>query len=103
MSRLELIKYCLNQRCDMEDNYSLNRLQEWFYTVKAVICIMFNSKHKDSEWSWYSDDFISVAMHSFSKFYNWEFGMDDASFMVITVGHGVFSNWKYRELRDGWL
>ena len=34
---IEVVK----QRCKPEYDYSINRLQRWFYTIKTLICIFF--------------------------------------------------------------
>lgn len=101
--KLFLAKACLRGWCRIDDNWNLSSLMRYFYTAKAVSCILLDRVWSGKERDWYKVDFVLVAMHSFQKFYSYEFGMNDASFTNITVGYGVLSNWFYKEMPDGWL
>lgn len=102
MTKWDLIKICLKQRCKTDTDWQLSLIEKWLYTFKAVACITLDRWYSGTEWDWYSQDYISVGMHSFQKFYNYEFGQQDASFTTVTVAYG-WRNWQCCELSDGWL
>jgi hypothetical protein len=102
MTKIDLIKICLSHHCLVDDNWSFNIFQKWFFTIKTVICILLNRVYTGKDWDWYSYDIVTVGIHSFARFYNYEYGMQDASFMNITVAHN-WNIWYYCELSDGWL
>lgn len=101
MDRMKLIKVVLEGRCQTDDEWHLNALQRYGYTIKAVICVLLGRRYTGREWDWLGN-FVTVGMHSFEKFYNYEIGATDATWIDITVGCG-WRNWLYYELSDGWL
>jgi hypothetical protein len=99
---IDLIKTCLSGQCLVDDEWEFNIFQKWFFTIKTVVCILLGRVYTGKDWDWYSYDIVTVAIHSFREFYNYEFGMQDASFVNITVAH-EWNIWYYYELSDGWL
>lgn len=82
---IEVIK----QRCKPEYDYSINRLQRWFYTIKTLICILLN--RQGDLWG---KDHIDVAILNYRPAYTMDV-MGGYDWTCIVVGHGYFKNWCY--------
>lgn len=78
--RLKQIAYALRIRCKCEGNYTLNRLQRWWYTYKAIICVALGRTHI----TW-RDDSISVAMWDFRKWHGPEWTSYDWRELVVAM------------------
>lgn len=100
-TKVDLIKICLSHHCRLEDNWSLSRFQEWFFALKAIVCILLGCEYKGAEREWLTVDPVIVGRHSFRTFYHPEFGKD-ASFVNVTVAH-KWQVWRYSGMSDGWL
>lgn len=89
-SRKEIIYYILTQRAKGCENYPLNRFQRWFYTIKAIICLMFKlQKHFTID-----DEYIDGIAA-----WGWKENYDE--WTELAVGYGCFRNWKYGIYRNG--
>lgn len=99
MSKLDLIKRCLDERCLLEIKWKLSWYKRWFYTFKCIVCILFDWRYKGKNWMNYTD-YVVVAIHSFVSTYNYGFGVETASFVDIVVS---LNKWLYYELPDGWI
>tara|TARA_R110002095_G_scaffold4257_1_gene11510 strand:- start:3299 stop:3601 length:303 start_codon:yes stop_codon:yes gene_type:complete len=74
----------LQQRCKPDEEWPLNRLQRWFYTVKLLLCILFRLSYKGDKTF---PDKVTVALFDDDENY-WSLW-----WMSIDVGHGLFSGW----------
>lgn len=98
--RLVAIEEVLRQRGKFHDcSLDLNCIQRWFYTLKAVICLLLNRRKNfgfediDSMvvmavWNmteWQSPDFMGTA-------YDWT---------ELVVGIGIFKEWYFDICRNG--
>lgn len=73
-------------RCKIEQNWSLHRAARWFYTVKALMCLLLD--RREPAGLQYPDK-IEVAEIDFHWLYaGW-------SQDILSVGHGVFRQWWY--------
>lgn len=87
MQRQEFIlgfQAALKQRAKADEEWELNRLQRWFYTVKLVLCIVCRLRYSGEETF---PDAVEVAYYSLEPA-----GWFD-SFRMIQVGYGYFSGW----------
>lgn len=85
----------IRQRCDPEDNWPLNILECWFYTIKALICMALRRPAPAAPW-----DEIHVAYTNGGSYWS----LDDGKiywYEALVVGHGVFTNWRYTVYQDG--
>jgi len=82
---IEVIK----QRCKPEYDYSIDRLQRWFYTIKTLICILFN--RQGDLWG---KDHIDVAILNHRPVYTMDV-IGGYNWICIVVGYGYFKNWYY--------
>jgi hypothetical protein len=82
--RKEGLKWAILQRCEYESDYTLNQLQRWFYTFKAIVCLLMNRKTD----LWAEDCISTVA------YWDYHGGYRD-SWEQLAVGRGVFKNWHY--------
>lgn len=92
--RLVACKEALKQRVKYNENIELNRTQRWFYTTKAIICLMIGRQKN----LYTTDDKIdSVA--------NWGYwtSLDGGgNWTELAVGRGVLRNWYYDIYKNGW-
>lgn len=80
----------LRQRCKPEQNWCLNKRQEWAYTLKALICLVLHLHDRSDE---DYPDMIEVAYANYSRYQHFEFG-DAADWDYLAVGYG-WRNWWY--------
>ena len=91
---VQAASYAVRQRCRCEDDYSLNRLERWFYTVKALVCLLFN---------WRADlwlqDRVTVAEFDWQEWSSMEWGrMVEWDMLVVSYG---WRDWHVCILHDG--
>ena len=87
----------LAQRATVDCNYAgLHRARRWWYTAKAIICILVRSEDNRTwrERPVLEPDDVEVAYGNWSKTYHPEFG-EGASGDVLGVGNGYFRNWFF--------
>lgn len=82
----------LNDRCKSHDEFTLNRLQRWFYVVKFLICFSFGLR-KEPTIHWPACVDCGIISNQ-SGGYGW-----DCYWM--TVGRGVFTGWWFKVQHDG--
>lgn len=81
-------KCLIADRCSSETNWTLSRLDRWFYTFKAMVCLALNRKGRSSTWN--GDPGVQVAiMRSERDGYGW-------SATWLSVGYGRTSGWRYQ-------
>lgn len=89
------IRTCLKHRCDCEPEYSLYRIEKWFYTFKAIICLLLNREPNQYRYG----DFIYVATIRGGVYYPpSEPTVYWAEWQV--VGIGLFKNWWAMQYSD---
>jgi hypothetical protein len=95
----------VKNRCKDDQEFHINRLERWFYTLKLCYCVLvgrtrikvykhFNNKNKSDLEKFYPDVVTGAEIRSRYDGYSW-----DATW--IEVGYGYFSNWWYRIEEDG--
>lgn len=86
--------HAIMQRAKCEDDYTLNRLERWFYTVKALVCLLFNWRRD----LWLGDR-VTVAEFNFDEWSSHEWGrMVDWDMLVVTHG---WRTWRICILHEG--
>lgn len=82
----------LRWRCKIDGEWGLNRCQRWWYTFKALVCLLL------CDWTHSDMDFgtcVDVAEIHYAKLYaGWEQE-------IFRVGRGVFSGWSWDIEKDG--
>ena len=89
----------LRGRALQEREYILKWYQRWFYTLKAVACIVLSRDPKLPDWS-ITLDHITVAILDSQRLYI-PGEPTIYNYHAIVVGVGVFSNWWYCYHFDG--
>jgi hypothetical protein len=83
----------LKHRCKDDENFTLTRLERWFYIAKAWYCALvgrgWTEKHGQ-----YPDEVEVSTLYSVKTYGGWE-----AAWFI--VGHGLFRNWYVSINRDG--
>ena len=97
MKNFLAIKYAIVQRAKHHENYSLNRIQRWFYTFKAIICILLKLK---KQFTWKDDVVDCVATWNFTT-YPYGYSGTEYSWTQLDVGYGYFKNWRYNISQEG--
>jgi hypothetical protein len=77
----------LHDRAKPEWDYSLSRAIRWFYTVKALICLLLLRRVSPYEWQ----GAIIVAIWDYWEGGNFE-GPDNG-WKELVVGRGAFTDW----------
>lgn len=95
--KLKVIKYVLIQRCKGHENWSLNRIQRWFYTLKSILCILFGLR---KQFTW-DDDIIDGVAYWDHSTNPWGYYGSEYDWTELDVGYGYFKNWKYDVIRNG--
>ena len=86
--------YAIAQRCKGEDDYPLSRLARWFYTGKALACLLLNRRAD----LWLKDR-ITVAEFDFEEWASMEWGrMVEWDMLVVSYG---WRDWHVCILHDG--
>lgn len=83
METREALLAAFNHRARCDENWNLNRVQRWFYTVKFFLCVLFRLRYHGKETF---PDSVEVG---------WGKGVWTCSgaCLIVEVGHGVFSGW----------
>lgn len=88
------IKLAIKQHCKEDENYSLSKFQQWFHTVKYIICRVFRIWQKkdyaDTVYVAYFNNEPYMSMDC-SNAYRWDY---------LSVGYGYFINWFCSEGSD---
>jgi hypothetical protein len=93
-TRLKFVKAALKQRCKHHENYCLNRLERWFYTLKTCVCLIL---HREK--SLYSVDCIdAVAVIDLRPSIAEYSGYD---WIELSVGYGILKNWHFDIYSNG--
>jgi len=95
--RLVAIKEVLKQRGKFHDNYSLNRLQRWFYTLKTVICLLLNRRKTLG----FEDCIDSMAVWNMTEWQSMDFMGTAYDWTELAVGIGVLKGWYFDIYRNG--
>lgn len=86
--------YAVRQRAKVENDYPLNRLERWFYTLKVLVCLLFN---------WRADlwlvERVTVAEFNVEEWGSMEWGRM-VEWDMLVVAHGL-RNWRMCILHDG--
>lgn len=86
------VKSALKDRCKCELDWTMNRLERWWYVLKLLVCVALRLKYRGKE-CW--PECIQVGMwHNHHDGYGW-----DADW--IRVGRGVFCGWWFDLHHDG--
>lgn len=89
IQRKEALQTAFAQRCKHEDNRRMNRLKRWFYTMKAVICLLLNRRNS----LWPAEGYeVSYFNYQSGYHYSWD---------EFRVGEGIFRNWHYDIYNNG--
>lgn len=93
----------LRQRATVEGNYVLTRARRWWYTGKAVACLLLRREDLRSRHHvhWSEPDPIEIAYGEWSTTYHPEFG-DGAEGEVLRVGWGVRRGWRFSVIWTGY-
>jgi hypothetical protein len=102
---IQLVKLCFSQRLRNHDNYvdSQHWYWRWFYTGKAIVCVLLNRMPPEEPWTWRDPNRHE---HVDSVAY-WDFGDWLSDYGTITdwseliVGYGVRRNWHVHVIRNG--
>jgi hypothetical protein len=95
---IEYIFKALRQRCKHEREYLLRPHERWFYTFKAIVCLILN---RELPFRGYIDPPIHVAIVGSWQGYNWEFGVPSYAYEALATAHGAFKDWGYCIYGDG--
>lgn len=89
---IKAVKSAVRIRCKHDEEYGLNRLQRWFYTVKLLICVIIRNRRYQKDGEEYP---VRVSCYHYSDLYaGWEC-------RDIVVGHGFLKGWFYNLEEDG--
>lgn len=86
--RLKACIEAIKQRAKYNDEHELNRAQRWFYTAKAIICLL--AGRQKSLYVCLDNKIDSVACWGF-----WTDFDGCSNWTELAVGRGVFVNWHY--------
>jgi len=87
------LHWALRQRCSDHDNYSLTVFGRWWYTFKAIICILLR---RPGDTGYEGVDSVAY----------WDFeplgypSSQEAQWTQLNVGHGILRGWVYEIVRD---
>lgn len=95
MTKAQLLRLCLDQRCKHEENYHLSSLWILFYTLKVCLCVLLSLECKDCTY-----DGIQVAYYGWHPTFDGEFSGESG--YIIIVNQGVFLGWSYFIAEDGY-
>lgn len=80
-------------RCKIDGNWSLRRAWRWFYTLKAVLCVLLRREGRPAGERY--PEHVEVSQVFLNKLYaGWEG-------CWLVVGYGVFRNWWFDVDSDG--
>ena len=74
----------LKQRAKADQDWELNRLQRWFYTLKLFACILFRLRYHGEEYFPHSVEVAYYPMEPVGWHNSWR---------MMQVGHGYFKGW----------